>query len=185
MVLSRQPLHWPEPFILSGPPPVVDFTCRVKPDTMGWPDELSPLLFAAHYAGSDREHAIVQLAKAFQPMMTLFILYYLDCRASRKEVMPSWMILFGIVYGESGLSIRAHYPCFNPSPISSKSTRSRGWGSASHSMGNDYVGLIYDDPSRRSSLLATLNRIQGHCLYVMQRLQAWNGYKAAVSRLLV
>jgi hypothetical protein len=185
MTLSRQPLHWPEPFVLSGPAPVLDFTCRVRPDIMGWSEELCPLLFAAQYAGSGREQAVTRLAKAFQPMMTLLILYYLDCRLSRKEEMPSWMILFGVIYDESGLSIRAHYPCFNSPRIASKSTRSHGWGSTSRSMGNNFIWLVHEEPHTRGSLFATLNQIQGHCLYVMEKLQTWNGFEAAVSRLLI
>jgi hypothetical protein len=49
---------------------------------------LSLILFGAHYRGEDRQTAVDILARAFQPVMTLFTLYYLDSRTSIDEEMP-------------------------------------------------------------------------------------------------
>lgn len=184
MFLSRQRLRWPASFTQASNPPVIDYTCRVKQDAMGWQEDLCPLLFAAQFVVLEEERAIEQLAKAFQPMMTLFILYYLDFRTSRRQRLPSWMVLYGAVYDNSGLSIRAHYPCFDPPQMGSKPSGGRGWGSVSRKMGNDYRNLIFSDPTERGSFFATLNRIQGHCAYVLEMLQKWDSYKEAISKVL-
>jgi hypothetical protein len=179
-IARREHLHCPAPFTQPNDVHVIDYTCRARKDAMVWQDDFSPLLFAAQHGGDDTRHAAKQLAMAFQPMMTLFILYHLDCRRSKDEPLPSWMILYSAVYDEDGLTIHAHTPHFSLPHI----MPDWGWGAASLSIRHDYLSIIHKEPSARGGFFATLNRIQGHCTYVLEKLQAWGGYERAVSRIL-
>jgi hypothetical protein len=149
---------------------------------MGWPAELCPLLFAAQYKGNDCAQAKRVLACSFHPMMILLLLYYLDTRTSEEEPLPSWMVLFGVIYDEHGLSIHAHYP--EVVDNSSDPTR-RVWGAHSNHIGNGLEDFQGWDITTRPSILGTLYRIQGHCRHVMERLKAWKGYRQACSRFLL
>jgi hypothetical protein len=151
---------------------------------MAWQDDFSPLLFAAQHRGENTGYAAKQLAMAFQPMMMLFVLYHLDCRRSVDEPLPSWMVLYGAVYDEHGLTIHAHTPHFSRPRKSADIVSDWGWGSASVSIRHDYPSIVHKEPNGRGSFFATLNRIQGHCTHVLEKLQAWDGYERAVSRIL-
>ena len=160
-----------------------DYSCRVPPTEIGWPPELCPLLFAAQYKGDDQAEAKRVLACSFHPMMILLLLYYLDTRTSEEEPLPSWMVLFGIIYNEHGLSIHAHYPdVVNLSDNSSNSIR-HVWGARSYQLGNPLDHFW--DRNSRPYILGTLYRIQGHCRHVLEQLKSWRGYRQACSRFLI
>jgi hypothetical protein len=166
--------------------PVIDYTCRARHVSFGHNQIFQPLLFAAQHIGRDPCRAIEQLALAFQPMMTLFILYYLDTRAHAEEPMPYWMVLFGAVYHENGLLVQAYYPSFNvaTSPLDDSSCVS-GWGA--HTLGLWCKNYLYSTMSTeqwgRGPSLEILRTIQGHCNVVLEHLQQWDGYDRACERI--
>jgi hypothetical protein len=166
--------------------PIIDYTCRARPVSLGQNQKFQPLLFAAQCMGRGPRQATEQLALAFQPMMTLFILYYLDTRVHAGEPMPHWMILFGAVYHEEGLMIQAYHPSFNIalSPLEDSSCVS-GWGA--HSLELWYEQYLHcamtTEQWRRGPTLEILRTIQGHCNVVLEHLQQWDGYDRACERI--
>jgi hypothetical protein len=170
----------------NGGTPVVSYTCRANPRYMGWREDMCPLLFAAQF--NPREHlhsgeldaAIWTLTEAFRPMMTLFILYYLDTRASPSEPFPFWMVLFGIVYNEDGMVVRGHIPCFQPRTNGLREdSEELGWRARSWMVETSYSDALAYPPFHRGPLLSTPNPIQGHYRLVLERLKAWEGYGRA------
>jgi hypothetical protein len=162
----------------------LDYSCRVSSAEMGWPPELCPLLFAAQYKANDHARAKRILASAFHPMMILLILYYLDTRNSVEDPLPSWMVLFGVVYDERGISIHAHHPEIVDRPHYQSGSTERVWGARSRQLGKPYEEFWEWSLGRRPKMLATLCRIQGHCRYVLDRLKSWQGYRQACSQFL-
>ena len=163
----------------------LDYSCRVSSAEMGWPPELCPLLFAAQYKANDPARAKRILASAFHPMMILLILYYLDTRGSVEDPLPSWMVLFGVVYDERGLNIHAHYPEIVDRPHYQSGSTKRVWGTRSRQLGKPSEEFWEWDLGSRPKMLATLCRIQGHCRNVLDRLKSWQGYRQACSQFLV
>ena len=150
---------------------------------------MCPVLFAAHYnPGSDDRYwnddktVLLMLTAVFQPMMSLFILYYLDTRVSPEAPIPSWMVLFGITYTWSGMEIWGHSPWFL-SDVNSGGNESiwsaRRW-KASHLHNTAFRGRFME----RCAFLGSLNRIQGHCKYVLEQLRVWEGYDRACELLM-
>jgi hypothetical protein len=184
LIASRQILQWPPPFAQLGDMPVIDYTCRVRKELVSWMDDFSPLLFAAQYRGNDTRLAVKQLAMAFQPMMTLLVFYHLDRRTSIDEPLPSWMILYGAIYDANGLTIYAHAPYFAPPLSEGDSSQTWGWSASSSMILHHYDGIVHEEPNQRGSFFATLNRIQGHCAFVLEKLKAWDGYERVVSGVL-
>jgi hypothetical protein len=117
-------------------------------------------------------------------MMVIFILYYLDTRVSTDDPMPPWMILFGIHYNENGVVVRSHSPCFLPSLPSGFGVTGGNWRATSSVVNAGHDWDLYKLPLHRGPLLNTLNRIQGHCAYVLDRLRAWEGYERACQLLM-
>jgi hypothetical protein len=181
---SEQLVRWPKLFRKANSSPVVDYVCRATSHSIGWHEKMRPVLFAAQfdphedYYRQDKQSAAWRLASVFQPMMTMFILYFLDTRICTDDAMPPWMVLFGIYYNESGMIIRAHSPCFQPS-VDSRPGIHSGWRATSLVVEADYRWAMLEMPHRRGPLLSTLNRIQGHCVHVLERLKAWGGYERA------
>jgi hypothetical protein len=146
---------------------------------------MCPLLFAAHF-NSGQEHSLYErdlanweLAETFQPMMTLFILYYLDTRTSTSDPFPSWMVLFGMVYTESGVIVRGHSPCFQPQTNGPPDIGEElGWRATSWDVYEDECNTLLRPPNRRP-LFSILNRIQRHSKQVFECLKAWEGYGRA------
>jgi hypothetical protein len=162
--------------------PIIDYTCRAKHVSFGQNQKFQPLLFAAQRMERGPSQAIFQLALAFQPMMTLFILYYLDTRTHPGEPMPHWMVLFGAVYHEGGLLVRAYHPSFNiaTSP-SGRSNCVSGWGAHTLALSKHYTTMS-KQPWERGPTLEILRTIQGHCNIVLEHLQQWDGYDRACER---
>jgi hypothetical protein len=166
--------------------PIIDYTCRARYVSFGQNQKFRPLLFAAQRRGGRPRQAFEQLALAFQPMMTLFILYYLDTRTHPGEPMPYWMVLFGAAYNENGLLLRAYHPSFNiaMSPLEDSKGVS-GWGA--HSLELCYEQYLHSAMSTeqwaRGPSLEILRTIQGHCSVVLQHLQQWDGYDRACERI--
>jgi hypothetical protein len=167
----------------NGGASVVSYTCRANPRYMGWREDMCPLLFAAQFNPRTRlqsvelDAATWTLTEAFRPMMSLFILYYLDTRASPSEPLPFWMVLFGIVYNEDGAVVRGHCPCFRPRTNGLQEDREEvGWRARSWAVDTFHCEALAGSPSARGPLLFILNRIQGHCKLVLERLKAWEGY---------
>jgi hypothetical protein len=178
---SRSKVSWPTPLSQHGPPPVVDYSCQAGLGDGIHSVSLSLMLFGAHYRGEDRKIAVDILARAFQPMMSLFILYYLDSRSSPVEEMPWWMVLFGVVYDEKGIFIQSFYPIFTPS----SPYQAEGWGANSTRVTNHYFyhKSMQGPPYGRNPTLNVLNRIQGHCRLVYEQLSRWEGLGRACERL--
>lgn len=109
--------------------------------------------------------------------MTLFILYYLDTRSTLDEPMPPWLVLFGAIYDGDGLYHQACYPSFEPRPKSSSTAW--GWGVKAVILDRDGQGALSNHTQTRGIILAELYRIQGHCIYVLERLKTWDGYDRA------
>jgi hypothetical protein len=126
--------------------------------------------------------AVHRLAVAFQPMMTLFILYYLDTRKHQDELLPAWMFLFGAVYDWTGWSLWAFYPSFRP-PITLDNGDDWGWGTDVWSM--RYHGSLDGEARFRGPSVQTLYRIQGHCAHVLECLLCWVGYERMCGRVSV
>lgn len=167
----------------------MDYTCQATHVSLG-KSRIHPLLFAAvHYEEYYHEVACKKLALAFQSMMTLFILYYLDTRTIQDEPMPEWMVLFGVVYDEHGLDIRACYPSFwvlSPQSFHQSSDpgeRHEGWGATELGVCDEHFKFLAKPAWERDSLFALLYRIQRHCHYVLEHLQCWDGYDRACSLL--
>jgi hypothetical protein len=165
--------------------PIIDYTCRERHVSFGQNQKFQPLLFAAQRSGIRPRQAVEQLALAFQPMMTLFILYYLDTRANPEEPMPHWMVLFGAVYNENGLLLQAYHPSFNMTMAPSEgSNRGSGWGAHTLELSHEQY-LHYamrKEQWGRGPSLEILRTIQGHCNVVLEHLQQWDGYDHACER---
>jgi hypothetical protein len=177
-ILRRQTLGWPL-FLTRGVPlPVIDYTCQAQPISSVWGKSIRPLLFAAQRRDTPAHSPIELLSLAFQPMMTLFTLYYLDTRTSQDEPMPQWMVLFGALYDEEGIEIVAFYPTFClPNFKLPEDIDNWGWGASSYGVSHDYIGIMSTPPWERGSPLAMLYRIQGHCIHVLERLTCWDGHQ--------
>lgn len=183
-MISRQQLQWPLAWsIATEKDPPLDYSCRVRPEEIGWPSDLCPLLFAAQYQSNGREQAEAALALAFHPMMILFTLYYLDTRTSAEEALPSWMVLFGLIYDEKGIRLQAHYPSVNREATTSQPVY--GWGATALSDGEPFEFYTLhsgNSPFRKPYLMAMLNRLQGHCRHVFEKLKSWDGFRQACAQ---
>jgi hypothetical protein len=187
---SEQPAIWPKSLLMDQAPPNIDYICRATPQSIEWRADMCPVLFAAQH-DPDVDHlrdqcsAARKLASVFHPMMAIFILYYLDTRLSTDDPMPPWMVLFGIQYNESGVIIRLHSPRFQPSLPTPFGSKSGSWRAASSVVNPRHQWDMLGLPCYRGPLLTTLNRIQGHCAYVLDRLKAWEGYERACQLLVM
>jgi hypothetical protein len=154
---------------------------------MGWHEDLCPLLFAAQLHHQSRSNSMARraLASVFRPMMLLFLIYFLDTRKSVSDIMPPWMVLFGIVYTENGVDVYSHRLCFIPATHPDIPVEEDGeWRGVSWHINDFHYQAFLEPPSARGQLLCTLNRIQGHCRYVLSQLKAWDGYERAARLLL-
>jgi hypothetical protein len=158
-------------------PAIVDYICRAKISNASTFEEIPLLLFAAQYR-DDSQTAFELLTKAFQPMMTLFILYYLDTRASREAFMPPWMVLFGIIYDEDGISVQSYFPSFKlPPPTGQQQSVDIGWTANAWTVTTAECDTMRRAPNRRGAMVSLLVRLQGHCRYVLEQLRQWDGYE--------
>ena len=174
---SRIPNRWPE-LLQVGHSSTADYSCRALGSAIGWRDDLAPVLFAAHDEGQNVREALEILASTFHQTMILFILYYLDTRATWDELMPRWMLLFGITYSSErqGLEIHAYHPIFNTPKEADAPPSSGSWGAVSTNIIPSLDDIWTVAPWNRERLLMVLARIQGHCVDVLRRLRAWQGY---------
>jgi hypothetical protein len=115
-------------------------------------------------------------------MITLFILYYLDQRISTDDPMPSWMMLFGVVYNTQGFHLQAYYPSFCP-PAQALPGERWGWGARVDTLAANATQILCTPPPRRGHAITELSRIQGHCRHVLEKLSSWDGYERAYERL--
>ena len=171
--------QWPTLLSQIRQPPLIDYVCRAKRQSRSPLRDLDLLLFAVQYKGDDERAAVHLLAKAFQPMITLFILYYLDVRTSRDDLMPWWMVLFGIIYDDEGIYIQSFYPAFNSPTLEGTEL---GWKANSWNVSRSFTLHIRHPPYNRNGLFASLYRIQGHCKYVLEQLRQWDGYERASAK---
>ncbi|KIM27706.1 hypothetical protein M408DRAFT_24354 [Serendipita vermifera MAFF 305830] len=176
--------QWPPRISAVGQPPIIDYICRATPEAMGWQEDMCPVLFVAQSCPSrvrnwpfDSRPDTSKIAAAFQPMISLFILYYLDTRITVDDPIPRWMILFGATYSESEVQIWAHYPWLLVK--SGEEGREEEWCALSRKSQSYDFEVWRGHPTERGVLLGGLNRIQGHCKYVMHQLKAWEGYDRA------
>ncbi|CCA76055.1 hypothetical protein PIIN_10055 [Serendipita indica DSM 11827] len=183
---SGAPNQWPVLLQVGDfcPP---DYSCRAVGSAMGWSDNLTPVLFAAHCEGGNPQEALEILAATFHQTMILFILYYLDTRSTWDEDMPGWMVLYGITYSSEmqGFRIHAYHPIFESPEDPNAPHSSASWGAVSTNLVTGFKGVWRQDPWCREPLLATLSRIQGHCMDVLSRLRAWSGYSKLWKQFLV
>jgi hypothetical protein len=118
-------------------------------------------------------------------MMISLLLYYLDTRTSEEEPFPSWMVLFGVIYDECGLSIHAHYPEVVDFSENISDPARRVWGARSYHLGDALESSLGWDITTWPYILGILYRIQGHFRHVMEHLKAWRGYQQACSQFLI
>jgi hypothetical protein len=147
-----------------------------------WGPLATPVIFAAQYIRHDHAEAYTQLAQVFHQTIIVLILYYLDTRRSMDDPLPSWMYLYGIVYDDDGFDTVAHYPLF----WSGKEKGGRyGWGASSRLMNRRFYDIFSESPQSRGPGLASLLRIQSHNKFILNQLQAWDGYGRSVQLLTV
>jgi hypothetical protein len=181
---SREILQWPPQFVQGSHIPTIDYTCRAVDFSFGSHQKLYPLLYAAQYEKGDRLSATHKLAIAFQPMMMLFILYYLDTRTRRDEPMPAWMFLFGAVYNDTGFTHHIYHPVFRPpAQIRHVPAHDWGWGAVQADFRVCKYNVTTFPALGMSIPLAALDRVQGHCRHVLECLSKWDGYQQALDRL--
>ena len=151
---------------------------------MGWREDMCPVLFAAHFDPFldgqywlDDEAVLTMFTAVFQPMISLFILYYLDTRTTSDDPMPLWMVPFGMTYTRSGMMIWGHCPWFRSAADNDK--RGSGWSAHHWQAAHMHDSTLRMSTAERGPLLGTLNHIQGHCKYVLEQLRAWEGYDRA------
>lgn len=177
-------MRWPPLLYQLHQATVVDYICCAKPSNARSFGDIRLLLFAAQYEKDDARSAVELLAKAFQPMMTLFILYYLDTRTSREALMPSWMVLFGIVYDENGFSVQSYFPSFQlPLEGSSHLHQDVGWTANAWSVTNEECETMRRAPNQRGTMIGILMRLQSHCRHVLEQLEKWDGYERVTSKM--
>ncbi|KIM24090.1 hypothetical protein M408DRAFT_41217, partial [Serendipita vermifera MAFF 305830] len=171
----KQKLRWPPGLMIGkNTPPCVDYACRATTKSMNWREEMCPLLFAAHFCpleDGETPSPSMQMAATFRPMISLLILYYLDTRTKIDDLIPPWMILFGITYDRNGLVVWGHTPWSQQEHDGESRWSAKIWN-----LSDTYSEILRVPPSDRGTLLSMLNRIQGHCQYVLQQLKTWDGY---------
>lgn len=119
--------------------------------------------------------------------MVIFILYYLDSRKAEDECIPWWLVLFGVIYDEKGISIRAYYPIIrvddSASSGGSACCKEDNWSVRSRNVSMEYLRQdMLQSPDFRSNMFGPLYRIQGHCRYVLEQLKQWKGFVSALKR---
>jgi hypothetical protein len=183
-------MRWPASLEKGRKPSVITYTCRAAPQYLGWREDMCPLLFAAQFSASEAfrrpglDLAIWKLDQAFQPTMALLTLYYLDTRLSPSDPLPSWMVLFGLVYTESSVYIRGHCPHLRNDTQDVRNIAETPWWTATSWDVESHKEMLLFAPKFRGRLLCTLCDIQRHCKLVLEHLKAWEGYGRAC-RLLV
>lgn len=160
---------------------IVDIGCVPTKSALAWDEKTAPLLLAAQFSGGvdvDAREASQQLACGFHSALIVLILYYLDTCShpgAKDSKLPSWMVLYGIIYTETGFSIHQHYPVFRPNHDGSG-----GWWGAASSWAA-YFNNVFDRPSPyRSQSMSALLRICGHTRFVLENLVNWDGYERAI-----
>ncbi|KIM30434.1 hypothetical protein M408DRAFT_285603 [Serendipita vermifera MAFF 305830] len=179
----QERLKWPSFLSLGSENTVIDYTCRAKTAHFEHEMPFYPLLFAVQ---RDKCHleANQQMAKAFRPMMTLFILYYLGTLTHSEEPMPEWMVLFGVVYSGKWLHETAYYPYFGP-PTSVDKDCDWGWAMyfTGRFGGHHQQYIMRQEPWKRGPCIEVLYRIQAHCNCVLEHLRRWDGYEPTYKRI--
>ncbi|CCA75763.1 hypothetical protein PIIN_09753 [Serendipita indica DSM 11827] len=163
--------RWPlKPEILL--PLTVDIACIPTSQALPWHSSFAPVLMAAHGGQIASLIAAETLAVSFHTAMILFILYYLDTRKAASDKLPSWMVLYGVIFDHNGFQVQRYYPVY----VQVEDDRSEGWGAASYPA-STIPSSVFEAQSRtRSQAAATLLRISSHARFVMSQLAAWDGY---------
>jgi hypothetical protein len=78
------------------------------------------------------------------------------------------MVLFGVIYDEHGITIRAHYPETKTSTKGPLDPDTHVWGACSYKMGLSFKDFSAWPMTQRAYILGTLYRIQGHCKHVLE-----------------
>jgi hypothetical protein len=140
-----------------------------------WHPSLMPIIFVGEAKRRENGKTEAQLAAAYNPTLSLLILYYLHTRPSLDVALPNWLHLYGITYMDFGFKIYAFYPHyrFGDNP---------GWGFTS-CLVTDRFEYIFRDGSvpDRCRALAALYRAKAHGYYVVSRLQKWDNCRYALA----
>jgi hypothetical protein len=163
----------------------VDIICFPTSTALPWDPPVRPVLLAAQYINRDERAAIEQVAEAFHRTLVLFILYYLALRKSSDEMIPKWMVLYGILYNEEGFSIQEFYPVAHFDSHAVSSTHSTfSWKAASISTAN-FMECFSSPPYYRATAIAALLRIRSHAGGILQKLKEWDSYKGLIESSLI
>jgi hypothetical protein len=155
----------------------VHIICFPTPAALPWTPPVRPVLLATQYISGDERAAIEQVAEIFHRTLVLFILYYLDVRKSSDEMIPKWMVLYGVLYNEEGFSIQEFYPVAHFDAHDLSSTHSTfSWKAASISTAV-FMDFFSTPPYYRATAIAALLRIRSHAGGILRKLKEWDSYK--------
>ncbi|PVF91637.1 hypothetical protein CPB86DRAFT_298178 [Serendipita vermifera] len=104
----------------------------------------------------------------------------LHTRRNVDDKLPSWMLLYGIIYGDSGFIIQEHYPVYHRRSQRGDPSSQFGWGAISFPASN-CVETFLSPPAQRARPLAALQRVVDNAQNLLQKLSAWDGYKRILS----
>jgi hypothetical protein len=169
------------PFSSSSSTLTLDVASIPSKSKFMWSRQLAPVLIAAQYGGKDEQLAVEQLAQAFHSTIILLILYYLDTNTTERRPIPEWMILFGVIYHEGGIMIQEFFPTLNIETGSTTGKSSWSWGASSSSTVR-FDSALVEHPIVRSTLVATLLRIQNRASHLLGKLATWKGFRQIVSK---
>jgi hypothetical protein len=164
----------------SNRPVTLSLASLVPPRELHWEREQLPVLFTAQYCikGNEKD-ATAQIAYALHQTLLTLVLYYLDTRETLDEQLPTWMVVYGLVYHEEGFSIQAHFPVFHFSRVDTGewTPRTFGWAFYSVPVQTNMRSPFSSLSESRRTEIATLLRLQSHARHMLSRLQEWTGHK--------
>jgi hypothetical protein len=150
----------------------------VSPQRLQWKSTQLPVLFAArHCLKGNENNAAAQMAYALHQTLLTLVLCYLDTRHALHEPLPTWMVVYGIIYHEEGFSIQAHFPVFHFSPVDTGEWTPRTFGWAFYSVPVRTYNTFSPLSDSRRRELVTLLRLQSHARFMLRQLQEWTGHE--------
>jgi hypothetical protein len=162
---------------------MLDVACLPLDTVLPSASQVMPVFLAAQYVTDSEMGAVEQLASAFHTTLMIMIVYYLDRRSRVDENLPSWMVLYGVIFDESGFRLQEFYPVYTgdrtvkPADI--------GWGASSDCVASSTIRTFTVHELYRGRLIQVLLRVVSRAQEILQKLVQWDGYQRLMMSLLL